>query len=137
MIKIKIQKGKNEEPIFKVNIKDDDIGKFPFLRRPIIEGKKIKGRYNYEIPLRYFVPIVNNINKDNLTIDKFSKLEFFEFFDDFEEKYYASLTATPKFMKLWRIEKCPNIFKIKIDSENLTLTKEVAFRKINIKLGEL
>ena len=103
MIKIKIQKGKNEEPIFKINLKDDDIVKFPFLKRAILEGKKITGRYNYEVPLRYFVPIVKNIKKDNLAIDKLSKLEFLEFFDDFEEKYYASLTATPKFMRLWSI----------------------------------
>ena len=137
MIKIKIQKGKNEEPIFKINLKDDDIVKFPFLKRAILEGKKITGRYNYEVPLRYFVPIVKNIKKDNLAIDKLSKLEFLEFFDDFEEKYYASLTATHKFMRLWRSEKCPNIFKIKIDPENLTLTKEVAFKKISIKFGEL
>lgn len=137
MIKFKIQKGKNEEPIFKIRIKDEELVSYPFLRRAIIEAKKIKGRYNYQVPLRYFVPLVNNINKKSLCIDKDSKVEFFEFWDDFEEKYYASLTATPKFMKLWREEKCPNIFKIKIDIESLTLTKEIAFKKINIKLGEM
>lgn len=137
MIKFKIQKGKNEDPIFKIRIKDEELVSYPFLKRAIIEAKKIKGRYNYQVPLRYFVPLVNNINKESLCIDKDSKLEFFEFWDDFEEKYYASLTATPKFMKLWREEKCPNIFKIKIDMENLTLTKEIAFKKINIKLGEI
>ncbi|GAA0085353.1 hypothetical protein UT300007_17920 [Clostridium sp. CTA-7] len=137
MIKFKIQKDKNEEPIFKIRIKNEELVNYPFLKRAIIEAKKIKGRYNYQVPLRYFVPLVNNINKDNLCIDKDSKLEFFEFWDDFEEKYYASLTATPKFMKLWREEKCPNIFKIKIDIENLTLSKEIAFKKINIRFGEI
>ncbi|WP_411170569.1 hypothetical protein ACH36K_08870 [Clostridium sp. MB05] len=137
MIKFKIQKGKNEEPIFKIRIKDKELVNYPFLKRAIIEAKEIKGRYNYQVPLRYFVPLVNNINKESLCIDKDSKLEFFEFWDDFEEKYYASLTATPKFMKLWREEKCPNIFKIKIDMENLTLSKEIAFKKINIRFGEI
>ncbi|MDZ5010860.1 hypothetical protein GNF77_18575, partial [Clostridium perfringens] len=98
MIKFKIQKGKNEEPIFKIRIKDKELVNYPFLKRAIIEAKEIKGRYNYQVPLRYFVPLVNNINKESLCIDKDSKLEFFEFWDDFEEKYYASLTATPKFM---------------------------------------
>ena len=51
MIKIKIQRGKNEEPIFKIKIKDDDRIKYPFLKRTLIEGKIIKGRYNYQIPL--------------------------------------------------------------------------------------
>jgi hypothetical protein len=137
MIKFKIQKGKNEEPIFKIRIKDEELVSYPFLKRAIIEAKEIKGRYNYQVPLRYFVPLVNNINKESLCIDKDSKLEFFEFWDDFEEKYYASLTATPKFMKLWREEKCPNIFKIKIDMEDLTLSKEIAFKKINIRFGEI
>ena len=83
------------------------------------------------------MPIINNISKNSLNIDKNSKLEFLEFWDDFEEKYYASLTATPRFMKLWRAEKCPDIFKIKLDLETLSLSKEVAFKKINIKLEEI
>ena len=137
MIRIKIQKGKNDNLSFKINIKDNELHKYKFLKRALIEGKPIKGNFNYEIPLRFLVPIVNNIDKENIIIDKFSQLEFLEFYDEFEEKYYSSLTATPRFMKLWRQEKCPNIFKIKIDPKSLELTKEVAFKKVNIKFESI
>lgn len=134
MIKIKIQKNKSQDPIFKIKIKDEEIEKYIFLKRALIEGKKIKGNFNYEIPLRFLFPILNNLNKEEISIDKHSELEFLEFYDDFEEKYYASFLATPKFMRLWRKENCPNIFKIKIDKQTLNITKEIAFKKINIKI---
>ena len=137
MIKIKIQKEKNERLSFKIKINEEELNKNKFLKRAIIEGKAIKGNFNYEIPLRFLVPIVKNINRNNLYIDKYSKLEFLEFYDEYEEKYYSSLTATPKFMKLWRQEKCPNIFKIKIDPLSLELTKEIAFKKVNIKFEQI
>lgn len=133
MIKIKIQKGKNDNPIFKINIKNNEIEKYKFLKRALIDGKTIKGNFNYEIPLRYLVPIINNLDKDSISIDRYSKLEFLEFYDEYEEKYYASFTATPKFMKLWRMERCPNIFKIQINPETLIVTKEIAFKKVHIK----
>ena len=137
MIKIKIQKEKNDNITFKINIKENELNKYKFLKRALMEGKSIKGNFNYEVPLRFLVPIVNNIGKENLAVDRYSKLEFLEFYDEFEEKYYCSLTATPKFMKLWRQEKCPNIFKIKIDPKTLELTKEVAFKKVNIKFESI
>ena len=137
MVKIKIQKVKNDSLTFKINIKDSELNNYKFLKRALIEGKPIKGNFNYEIPLRYLVPIVNNIHKDNIAIDRYSALEFLEFYDEFEEKYYASLTATPKFMKLWRQEKCPNIFKIKIDPVSLVLTKEIAFKKVKINFESI
>ncbi|MBD7915947.1 hypothetical protein H9660_12400 [Clostridium sp. Sa3CUN1] len=134
MIRIKIQKGRNDKPIFKIKISDREIEHYKFLKRALIEGKAINGNFNYEIPLRFLVPIVNNIDKDNLSIDRYSKLEFLEFYDEYEENYYASFTATAKFMKIWREENCPNIFKIKIDPKNLSLSKEVAFKKVKIKI---
>ncbi|MGG7143836.1 hypothetical protein ACQPVP_10255 [Clostridium nigeriense] len=133
MIRIKIQKGKSNNPIFKINIKDKDLNKFIFLRRALLEGKVIKGNFNYEIPLRYLVPIINNIDKDYLSIDRYSQLEFLEFYDEFEEKYYASFMATAKFMRLWRQERCPNIFKVKIDPKTVSISKEIVFKKVNLK----
>lgn len=134
MIKIKIDKDKKNNPIFKLNIKEDDEKKYPFIKRALIDGKKISGRYNYEIPLRYLIPIINNIKSENIVIDNKSKLEFLEFYDFFEEKYYSSFEATSKFMKIWRKERCPNIFKIKIDIETSKVSKEVAFKKIEINI---
>ncbi|VYT72522.1 hypothetical protein [Clostridium tertium] len=134
MIKVKIEKDKNNNPIFKLNIKETDEKKYPFLKRALMDGKKISGRFNYEVPLRYLVPILNNVGRGNLSVDGKSKIEFLEFYDFFEEKYYASFEATSKFMKIWRKEKCPNIFKIKIDIDSSTVSKEVAFKKIEIKI---
>lgn len=137
MIKIKLQKEKNDKVTFKINIKDNELNKYKFIKRALIDGKEIKGKFNYEIPLRYLVPIVKNVKKENLSIDKYSKLEFLEFYDEYEEKHYSSFTATPKFMKLWRQEKCPNIFKIKIDPISFELTKEVVFKKVNIEFVDM
>lgn len=119
-----------------MNIKDLYIEETCFLKRLIIQCKRIEGEYNYEVPLRYFVPIINNIDKDILKFDEYSELEFLEFFDEYDDRHYASLVATPKFMKIWRREKCPNIFKVKVDLSTFTITKEVAFRKINIRLKQ-
>lgn len=137
MIRIKIQRDKNNKLIFKINIKEQELSKYKFLSRALLEGKAIKGRFNYMIPLRYLVPIVNNIKKESISIDKYSILEFLEFYDDFEEKYYSSITATSKFMKLWREEKCPYIYKIKINPDTLELSKEVIFKKVNLSFEEI
>ena len=66
MIKFKLQKDKSKGIIFKINIKEEDKLKYPFLKRPIMEGKRIKGLYNYQIPLRFLIPIINNIKIKDL-----------------------------------------------------------------------
>ena len=100
-----------------------------------MESRKIKGDYNYLIPIRYLLPIVNNIENTDKEIDK-STMDFFEFWDDFEEKEFTSTLATAKFMKLWRKENCPNIFKIHINKETLLVEKEIAFKKIDTKINK-
>ena len=40
-------------------------------------------------------------------------------------------------MKIWRRENCPNIFKIKINKDDLSISKEIAFKKIELKLSKL
>lgn len=137
MIKFKLQKDKLKEIIFKISIKEQDIIKYPFLKRPIMEGKQAKGLYNYEIPLRYLIPIINNINREDLKLDNKSINEFLEFYDEFEEKHYYSISATAKFMKLWREENCPSIYKIYIDREALEINKEIAFKKPCIDLNNI
>ena len=101
-----------------------------FLKRALIEGKEISGTYKYEIPLKYFVPIMNNIDKENIKLDRYSKLSFLEFSDDFDEKYFYILEANAKYMKKWREEGCPNIFKIEINKDTLEIKKEIIFKKI-------
>lgn len=132
MIKIKIdKKNKLNEPIFKLGFKELNEKEEKFLKRVLIEGRKIKGIYKYEIPLKFLIPIINNIGKENIKIDKYSKLCFLEFSDDFDERYFYSFQVDVRYMKKWREERCPNIFKIEIDKEKLEVKKEVVFKKIN------
>ena len=110
MIKIKIDKNKRGEPIFKLGYKELEEKEVRFLKRAIMEGKEIKGIFKYEIPLRFFTPIFNNFNKENIKIDRYSKVEYLEFSDFYDERYFYSFEITPKYMKKWREEGCPNIF---------------------------
>lgn len=130
MIKVKIEKNRLNEPIFKLGFKKLNDKEERFLKRALIEGKEISGTYKYEIPLKYFVPIMNNIDKENVKLDRYSKLSFLEFSDDFDEKYFYVLEANAKYMKKWREEGCPNIFKIEINKDTLEIKKEIIFKKI-------
>ena len=130
MIKVKIEKNRLNEPIFKLGFKKLNDKEERFLKRALIEGKEISGTYKYEIPLKYFVPIMNNIDKENIKLDRYSKLSFLEFSDDFDEKYFYILEANAKYMKKWREEGCPNIFKIEINKDTLEIKKEIIFKKI-------
>ena len=130
MIKVKIEKNRLNEPIFKLGFKKLNDKEERFLKRALIEGKEISGTYKYEIPLKYFVPIMNNIDKENIKLDRYSKLSFLEFSDDFDEKYFYILEANAKYMKKWREDGCPNIFKIEINKDTLEIKKEIIFKKI-------
>ncbi|MBM6861363.1 hypothetical protein H9X78_12965 [Clostridium saudiense] len=131
MIKVKIDKNKRGEPIFKLGYKELDEKEIRFLKRALMEGKEIKGMFKYEIPLRFFIPIFNNFDKDNIKIDRYSKVEYLEFSDFYDERYFYSFEVTPKYMKKWREEGCPNIFKIQIDTEAKEIKKEIIFKKIS------
>ena len=96
-----------------------------------MEGKEIKGHFKYEIPIRFLVPIVNNLPKERLKLDRHSKESFLEFSDRYDERYFYSFEVTPKYMRKWREEECPNIFKIEINPETMELSKEIIFKKIN------
>ncbi|WP_354092554.1 hypothetical protein [Clostridium gasigenes] len=99
-----------------------------------MDSKKLTGIYNYEVPLRYFIPIFNNLPKENLLIDKNSILSYLEFSDDFDEKYYYTLTANAKYMRLWREENCPNIYKVSINIDSMSIEKEIAFQKVKLNI---
>ena len=66
MIKIKIDKNKANEPVFKLNFKNLNEKESRLLKRALIEGKEIKGLYKYNIPLRYLLPIIKNLDKSEL-----------------------------------------------------------------------
>lgn len=130
MISIKLEKNKKNEPVFKLNAKEEDVEKYRALKRVLFESKKIKGMYGYKVPMRFFQIVLKIIPKDDLKIDKRSIDSYFEFSDDYEEKYYYITEVNASYMKKWREEGCPEIFKINIDKDERTLTKEVAFKRV-------
>lgn len=138
MIKIKLEKNKYGKIIFKLKIKKELENNILF-RRIIIESKIIKGntRYDYEVPLRFFMPICKNTNKEEIVLDKKSILSYLEFSDFYDENYYTETDATARYMKKWREEGCPNIYRITINENTLDITKEIVFKKPEISLKEL
>lgn len=138
MIKIKLEINKNRKIIFKVKVDEKDKVNL-FFKRAIMEGKPLKkgARYNYEIPLRFFMPICSNLNKNELIIDKKSILSYLEFSDSYDENYYTEVTADARYMKKWREEGCPDIYKITINPENLQIKKEIAFKKPRVSLSSI
>ena len=138
MIKIKLEMNKSHKIIFKVKLDEKDRGNL-FFRRAIMEGKQLKkgSRYNYEIPLRFFIPIFSNIDKNELMVDKKSILSYLEFSDCYDENYYTEVIASARYMKKWREEGCPDIYKITIDPETFNISKEVVFRKPSMLLNDI
>ena len=135
MIKIKLEKDKSGKIIFKLKIDDSYRGNVLF-KRALMESKILKGKstYDYEVPLRFFIPICNNIDKENLKLDKKSILSYLEFSDCYDQNYYTDIDATAKYMKKWRDEGCPDIYRITINQDNYDIKKEVAFKKHKISI---
>lgn len=138
MIKIKLEENKSGKIIFKLKIDDKNKDNVLF-KRALMESKSLKekARYDYEVPLRFFIPICNNVDKENLKLDKKSILSYLEFSDYYDQNYYTDTEATAKYMKKWREEGCPDIYKITIDEESYEITKEVIFKRNEIKVKDL
>jgi hypothetical protein len=138
MIKIKLEKNKSGKIIFKLKIDDKDKDNVLF-KRALMEAKSLKekARYDYEVPLRFFIPICNNVDKENLKLGKKSILSYLEFSDYYDQNYYTDTEATAKYMKKWRGEGCPDIYKISIDEESHEITKEVVFKRNEIKVNNI
>lgn len=134
MIKIRLEKNRLGEPEFKIRLDENIIKKNRILYRGVLEGKKISGIYNYKLPMKYFLPIYNNLNKEKIVLDTRSILSYLEFSDEIEENYYYSIVATPNYMKKWRNLNCQTIYKITIDNNTKELKKEVAFKKLKVNL---
>lgn len=135
MVKVKLEKNKSGKIIFKLKI-DNSYKENILFKRALMESKIIKGksRYEYEVPLRFFIPICKNVDKENLVLDKKSILSYLEFSDYYDQNYYTDIEATAKYMKKWREEGCPDIYKITIDKDNYEIKKDVAFKKHKITI---
>ncbi|HHD2751863.1 TPA: hypothetical protein ACOTG0_000619 [Clostridium perfringens] len=129
MINIKLDEDKRGKVIFRANIdechKEDRI-----LKRALFESRVVNNEFKYNIPMKYFWPILNNMDKKILRLSEDSKKEVLEFADEYEEVYYYSFKATPAYMKKWREEGCPQIFKMTINPEDLSIEKKVIFERL-------
>lgn len=136
MIKVKLKKNKSGKIIFELKIDDKDKENILF-KRALMEAKilKEKSRYDYEVPLRFLIPICNNVSKENFKLDKKSLLSYLEFSDYYDQNYYTDTEATAKYMRKWREEGCPDIYRITIDEESYEIKKEVAFKRNEIKVN--
>lgn len=131
MIKIKLEKNKRDDFLVKLKIEDDVIDKYKILKRIIFESKKIKGEYNYRVSERFLSIILKSIPKEEIDIDEKSIFSYLEFSDNYDDKYYYALQASARYMKKWREEGCPVIYKVNIERETASLTKEIAFKRLN------
>lgn len=131
MVKIKLEQNKKKKLLFKIKLDEKSRGNI-FFKRAIMEGKKLKKseEYQYEIPLRFFVPICSNLKREDFEIDKTSVLSYLEFSDEYDENYFNELEADGKYMKKWREEGCPEIYKISINAETKDVKKEISFKKL-------
>ncbi|MGL4655993.1 MAG: hypothetical protein ACRCWM_08920 [Sarcina sp.] len=131
MIKFKIESTANGELKFRANISDEMKANI-IIKRALFESKIVKNnkKYPYLIPIKYFFPITRNLKKENFEFDKESINSFFEFSDEYEENFFYAAKATAIYMKKWREQGCPKIYKIIIDKESGEITKEFSFERL-------
>ncbi|MBD7910510.1 MULTISPECIES: hypothetical protein [Clostridium] len=130
MIKIKLEKNKRDEFIAKLRVENELIDKYKILKRVVLESREISGKYNYKVPVRFLPIILNNIPVEIINLDLDSICSYLEFSDDYDDKYYYATEANAKYMRKWREEGCPTIYKVNIDKDTVKITKEVAFKRI-------
>ncbi|MGL4991209.1 MAG: hypothetical protein ACRC57_08660 [Sarcina sp.] len=115
---------------FRANI-TDDLKDNVMIKRVLFDSKYIVSnkKYPYLIPIKYFFPLIKNLSKDLIKIDKESIRCFFEFSDEYEEQFFYAIKANAKYMKKWREEGCPKIFKVTLTSD-FEIKKDIAFEKV-------
>lgn len=131
MLEIKIESDNKGALKFRANV-DEKLKDNMIIKRAIFESriKKSNKKYPYIIPMKFFIPLIRNISNEFIKLDSESVVSFLEFSDEYEEEIYYNEKATAVYMKKWRDEGCPEIFKIIVDRESLNISKEVVFRRL-------
>ena len=131
MLEIKIESDNKGALKFRANV-DEKLKDNMIIKRAMFESRTIKSnkKYPYIIPMKFFVPLIRNISNEFIKLDSESVVSFLEFSDEYEEEIYYNEKATAVYMKKWRDEGCPEIFKIIVDRESLDVSKEVVFRRL-------
>ena len=132
MIKFKLEKNRFGNIIFKLNLDDKMLIEFPFMKRAILEATKIKGNYNYKVPMRYFAPIFNNLDKNMFTIDEESICSYIEFADEYDDEHLYANEANAKVMGKWRKVGCPSIYETIIDKDTKEISSKIIFSKTKV-----
>lgn len=131
MFKVKLESDLKGNLKFRAKV-DEELKENMIIKRAIFESKIVKSnkKYDYIIPMKFFVPIIKNLDKNLIEIDKDCLESFLEFSDEYEEVFYYTATANANYMKKWREESCPKIYKIKINKSIIEIQKEVAFERL-------
>lgn len=137
MVRIKLQLDKKNNVKFKLKISNEDAQNV-FLKRALLEGRELKSDrfFNYEIPIRFLKPVITVLSKENIVLDKRSIVSFIQFSDIYDERYYYDSSINPKFLKLWRENNCPDIYKIEINKDTLDIESKIIVSKPKINLGD-
>lgn len=134
MIKIKLEQDKNGKPVFKLGVSEEIVKKNKMIWRVTLEGKNISGEYNYKIPIRFFVPLLKNLDTKKIELDPNSIESYLEFSDECDGKFYYAISANARYMRNWRELGCPNIYKVDLDLENKSVSTKVAFKKLGVSV---
>lgn len=131
MIRICLQSDKTGNIIFRALV-DEEHRNNIIIKRSLFESKIVKTnkKFPYVIPMKFLLPIIRNFNKDKIEFSNGSLYEFLEFSDDYDEKFYYTYKASSNYMKKWREEGCPKIYKVYINKKDLKVTKNIVFERI-------
>lgn len=130
MFKIKLDQDKVGRPIFRLKVDEEKIKENRLIWRASLEGRKVSKEYNYIIPIRFFVPLLKNLNKEEFEIDEDSIESYLEFADEFDGKFHYATSASARYMRNWRELGCPNIYKIELNIKEKSIKTKIAFKKL-------
>ena len=131
MLKFKIESDKLGTLKFRADI-SEDLKENLIVKRLLFESKIVKSnkKYPYIIPIKYLLPVIQNVPSELLIMDEESIDNFLEFSDEYDEIFYYATKATSGYMKKWREESCPRIFKVVIEKGVMKVSKEIAFERL-------
>lgn len=131
MININLECDKRGNILFKAKV-DEEHKENIIIKRCLFESRIVKSnkKFPYVIPMKFLLPILNNFNKEHITFNAESLNEFLEFADEYDEKFYYIYKANSTYMNKWIEEGCPKIYKVIINKEDLSVSKNVAFERL-------
>ncbi|WP_392486287.1 hypothetical protein ACER0A_008780 [Haloimpatiens sp. FM7315] len=130
MIRLKLELKKSGSISLKMYLSKKDMNIF-LVRRVLMESVKVKNTkfLVYLVPMKYFLPLYNNLEKEIVKMHENSILTLFEYSDEYDGEFFYSSKITPTFMKKWRSVGCPKLYKISLDKKENKFNKMIIFEK--------